>query len=117
MRDDPIDERQWRERQWRQAYYFRLEHVSPIVGNNPFNPLGPLGGLTPTPSTPIGCTTPQPPPDIQAQACPAGQAGLIVQARTYACVGTTLSLLRLALTRRLQAAECNQSQSWIPGAG
>ncbi len=71
----------------------RLESVIPVAGNNPFDAQNPLGGSRlATPGIPVpaaGCKGVQPGTETQTAACPAGQTGTIIQARSYACVGTT----------------------------
>ncbi|MGZ5764427.1 MAG: fibronectin type III domain-containing protein [Usitatibacter sp.] len=47
----------------------------------------PASATTLAASTPA-CAGPQPPDDRQTLSCPAGQAGSIVQSRSYSCVGT-----------------------------
>lgn len=65
-----------------------VERVVNRSGNNPFDPANPTGtGGTST--GPSSCTTPQPRAETQTVPCPSGQAGSIVQTRTFSCVGTT----------------------------
>lgn len=65
-----------------------VETVTPVAGNNPFDPVNPLGtGTTPTPTGGGGqCRDPQP-PSTRTLPCPAGQSGSIVQNVSYACSG------------------------------
>jgi chitinase len=52
-------------------------------------PSASASAVTTAASPPPTCTGPQPPNDQQTLSCSAGQAGSIVQARSYSCIGST----------------------------
>lgn len=65
-------------------------HVTPGGGNNPFDPLDPLGGGSPRTTT--GCTGPQPASETKPQPCPSGQSGSIIWGRDFFCANGAWTL-------------------------